>query len=54
MESLYLNDKMSLEDNIFIRSKFNKEDMDYILSLNLTCRDILDLWFKWDWSKIVE
>lgn len=54
MESLYLNNKMSLEDNIFIRSKFNKEDMNYILSLNLTCRDILDLWFKWDWSKIVE
>ena len=52
MESLYLSDRVSLEGNVFVRAKFNKEDMNSILSLGLTCRDVLDLWFKWDWSKI--
>lgn len=52
IESLYLNKNINLEDNIFIRAKVDKKYMDDLLSINLTCRDILDCWFKWDWEKI--
>jgi hypothetical protein len=54
MESLYLNNSTSLGDNIFIKAKVDEPSMNYLLSLKLTCRDLLDCWFKWDWSKVIE
>ena len=52
MESLYINNYINLEDNIFIKAKVDDDYVNYLLSLNLTCRDILDIWFKWDWKKL--
>lgn len=38
------------QNNIFIKARSDSQYKDKIIRSGLTVRDLLDIWFKWDWE----